>query len=127
MPVNIFSRVDFPLPDGPVMANRLWAGIEKVRSSRMTVFRFPVPITRERCSTWISEGGPAIKRRVASAWDGCIQLLLRYFFLFDHKRFVCFKSSVQPGDHTSSILPAGFFMVKSTFSLEPEAAILHMT
>src|SRR5258708_3027929 len=35
IPVSIFSSVDFPLPDGPIMLNRLCAGMVQVTSSKL--------------------------------------------------------------------------------------------
>src|SRR2546421_7359694 len=57
IPVNIFRSVDFPLPDGPLIAKRLPLGTEKVTSSKMTVFLVRDPMARERCSTWTNGGG----------------------------------------------------------------------
>ena len=54
IPVSILSKVDFPLPEGPLIAKRLCEGIVNVTSSKMVVFWARVSITRERCSTWIS-------------------------------------------------------------------------
>src|SRR5215469_1518781 len=54
MPVSMWSRVDLPLPDGPLMTNRLKAGTLNVTSSRMAVFWVRVAMTRDRCSTRIN-------------------------------------------------------------------------
>src|SRR5258708_17109643 len=61
IPVSMLSRVDFPLPDGPLIVKRLPAGTRKVTSSKIVVLRARVVITRERCSTWIR-----------SSTDGCL-------------------------------------------------------
>ena len=37
MPVRMLSSVDLPLPDGPLMANKLLIGTEKVMASRMLI------------------------------------------------------------------------------------------
>src|SRR5947209_9589658 len=60
IPVSKLSTVDFPLPDGPLMAKRLCAGTVKVRSSTMHFFSMRVSITRERCSTRISGCGDGV-------------------------------------------------------------------
>ena len=54
MPVSILSSVDLPLPDGPLTANRLCAGMVKVTSSRMLVCCARVAMMRVRCSTRIN-------------------------------------------------------------------------
>src|SRR5690349_431383 len=47
IPVSMFSSVDLPLPDGPLIANRLRAGTANETASRMVVWRPLLPITLE--------------------------------------------------------------------------------
>ncbi len=54
MPVSILSSVDLPLPDGPLTANKLCAGMVKVTSSRMIVRCARVTMARVSCSTRIN-------------------------------------------------------------------------
>ena len=69
----MFSTVDLPLLDGPLMANRLCAGIEKVTSSRMVTFWLRAPSTRVTCSARISgspeaAGCEGTKRRMMTSF-----------------------------------------------------------
>ncbi len=58
MPVRRLSSVDLPLPDGPLIAKRLGAGMVNVTSSRMVVRWIFAAMTFVRCSASTS-GFPA--------------------------------------------------------------------
>src|SRR5438309_7129798 len=51
IPVRILSRVDLPLPDGPLIAKRLPVGMENEIESRITVLAALFVITLETFST----------------------------------------------------------------------------
>src|SRR6266567_417471 len=77
IPVNILRSVDFPLPDGPLIAKRLPVGTEKVTLSRIMVFLVRDPMARERCSTWIRGTGGE-----SGSWCKPVDDISIYFLLF---------------------------------------------
>src|SRR5439155_558603 len=54
IPVRMLRIVDLPLPDGPLMAKRLCAGMVKFRLSKITVFWARDSMMRETFSIWTS-------------------------------------------------------------------------